>query len=67
MADDPRIPPGQSQTKKWPVLHSGAVPRFDPATWDFRVLGEVDRPERLTWRELQALPRARARTAISTA
>lgn len=25
-----RLPPGQSLTLKWPVLHYGSVPRFDP-------------------------------------
>jgi DMSO/TMAO reductase YedYZ molybdopterin-dependent catalytic subunit len=28
-----RLPPGQSLTQKFPVLHYGPVPRFDPATW----------------------------------
>ena len=32
-----RLPPGQSLTLKFPVLHYGPVPRFNPATWDFRV------------------------------
>ena len=30
-----RLPPGQSLTLKWPVLHNGSVPEFHPATWDF--------------------------------
>jgi DMSO/TMAO reductase YedYZ molybdopterin-dependent catalytic subunit len=36
-----RLPPGQSLTLKWPVLHEGSVPQFDPRTWDFRVFGLV--------------------------
>ena len=28
-----RLPPGQSLTQKFPVLHYGPVPPFDPATW----------------------------------
>jgi len=52
-----RLPPGQSLTLKWPVLHAGSVPRFDPATWDFRVAGLVDKPVRLTWEEFSRLPR----------
>ena len=32
-----RLPPGQSRTHKWPVLHEGEVPPFDPATWDLTV------------------------------
>ena len=54
--DPARLPPGQYLTDKWPVLHAGDVPRVDLATWDFRVLGEVDEPIRLTWEELRALP-----------
>jgi len=39
-----RVPPGQALTQKFPVLHYGSVPRFDPVTWDFRVWGEVETP-----------------------
>lgn len=52
-----RLPPGQSLTQKFPVLHYGPVPRFDPATWDFRVWGEVEQERRWTWDEFQHLPR----------
>jgi len=31
------LPPGQSLTQKFPVLHYGPVPAFNPATWDFRI------------------------------
>ena len=44
-----RLPPGQALTLKWPVLHYGSVPSFDPATWDFRVFGLVEKPVRLRW------------------
>jgi len=37
-----RLPPGQSLTNKFPVLHYGPVPSFNPATWDLRVWGEVE-------------------------
>ena len=39
--DRSRLPPGQYQTAKWPVLHYSHVPRVDPARWSFRVFGEV--------------------------
>jgi len=52
-----RLPPGQSATIKWPVLHVGAEPTFDPATWDFRVNGAVEEPLTFTWPEMLALPR----------
>lgn len=54
----PRLPPGQVLTSKWPVLHSGAVPRVDLARWQFRVWGAVARPFNLGWDEVLALPRA---------
>jgi DMSO/TMAO reductase YedYZ molybdopterin-dependent catalytic subunit len=54
-----RLPPGQSLTKKFPVLHYGPVPRFDPESWDFRVWGEVEETVRWTWEEFQKLPRTR--------
>ena len=44
--DPARLPPGQYLTEKWPVLHAGAVPHVDLATWDFKVWGEVEQPAR---------------------
>jgi DMSO/TMAO reductase YedYZ molybdopterin-dependent catalytic subunit len=52
-----RLPPGQSVTQKFPVLHYGPVPGFNPATWDLRVWGEVETPLRWSWDEFQKLPR----------
>ena len=51
-----RLPPGQSLTIKWPVLHYGSVPLFDPAKWDFKISGLVEEPRRLSWQEFRALP-----------
>jgi DMSO/TMAO reductase YedYZ molybdopterin-dependent catalytic subunit len=52
-----RLPPGQALTLKFPVLHYGPVPLFNPATWDFRVWGEVEEEKRWTWDEFNGLPR----------
>jgi DMSO/TMAO reductase YedYZ molybdopterin-dependent catalytic subunit len=52
-----RLPPGQSLTQKFPVLHYGPVPSFNAATWDFRVWGEVEEEVRWTWAEFNQLPR----------
>lgn len=52
-----RVPPGQTVTAKFPVLHVGSVPRFDPQTWNFRVYGEVDKPLAFTYDEFTQLPR----------
>ena len=57
MREEGRLPPGQSATIKWPVLHEGALPRFDPATWDFKAGGLVATPVTLTWDQMKALPR----------
>ena len=56
-----RIPPRQVLTRKWPVLHAGEVPPFDPATWDFTIFPVplVDAVKRFTWAEFRALPRVR--------
>ena len=57
MRQEGRLPPGQSLTLKFPVLHYGPVPRFDPEAWDFRVWGEVEKEARWTWDEFNRLPR----------
>jgi len=59
-----RLPPGQSLTNKFPVLHYGPVPGFNPSTWDFRVWGEVEEERRWNWQEFQSLPRARLKMDI---
>ncbi len=56
-----RLPPGQSLTLKWPVLHEGDIPIFDPARWDFQARGLVENPLRLTWEEFRKLPPTRIR------
>jgi len=54
-----RLPPGQALTLKFPVLHYGPVPPFNPATWELRVFGEVEQELRWTWEEFNRLPRTR--------
>jgi DMSO/TMAO reductase YedYZ molybdopterin-dependent catalytic subunit len=60
----PRVPPGQIETVKWPVLHYGDIPRIDTAAWTFRLWGEVERPLALSWDELLALPKREVRCDI---
>lgn len=50
-----RVPPGQYLTQKWPVLHYGPIPTFNPKTWDFRVFGSVVNEVRLDWDAFQKL------------
>jgi DMSO/TMAO reductase YedYZ molybdopterin-dependent catalytic subunit len=55
--DPARLPPGQYRDQSFPVLHVGEVPDWsDLSRWDLRVVGAVDRPYRLTFDELRALP-----------
>ena len=54
-----RLPPGQSLTQKFPVLHYGPVPTFKAATWDFRVWGEVEEEVTWTWHDFNQLPRTK--------
>ena len=51
-----RLPPGQSLTEKWPVLHYGGVPHPDLKTWTFRVFGLVENPTVWTYDDFMALP-----------
>ncbi|PQO36694.1 sulfite oxidase-like oxidoreductase [Blastopirellula marina] len=54
-----RIPPGQSRTKKWPVLHATTVPDVTQETWSLRVFGLVEQELNFNWEQFQALPRAK--------
>ncbi len=59
LRNEGRLPPGQSLTQKFPVLHYGPVPDFNPATWDFRIWGEVNDEAQWTWDEFNQLPRSK--------
>lgn len=54
-----RIPPGQSRTRKWPVLDASGPPHIDLSRWKLRVSGLVDHPFEVTWEEFNLLPRVR--------
>lgn len=53
-----RIPPGQSQTVKWPVLDAFGPPRLTTAEWKLSVFGLVAQPVEWNWEEFNTLPRA---------
>jgi DMSO/TMAO reductase YedYZ molybdopterin-dependent catalytic subunit len=54
-----RVPPGQSRTRKWPVLDASGPPSIDLAKWRFRVTGLVGTGAEWSWEEFQKLPRVR--------
>jgi DMSO/TMAO reductase YedYZ molybdopterin-dependent catalytic subunit len=53
-----RLPPGQALTVKFPVLHYGPVPVFNPQTWNLRLWGEVEKEASWNWDEFNRLPRS---------
>jgi DMSO/TMAO reductase YedYZ molybdopterin-dependent catalytic subunit len=52
----PKLPPGQIETKKWPVLDLGQHPVIAPADWRLEVDGLVERPLSLSWDDFHSLP-----------
>lgn len=59
-----RLPPGQALTQRFPVLHYGPVPPFNPQTWNLRVFGEVEQEVVWTWDEFNRLPRTKVKMDI---
>ncbi len=55
-----RLPPGQSVTLKFPVLHYGPVPVYENLdNWTFRIWGLVEEEHTWTWEAFTQLPRRR--------
>ena len=53
-----RVPPGQSLTDKWPVLHYGSIPQIRPEEWSLKIWGEVEEERVLDWDAFGRLPRS---------
>jgi len=54
-----RIPAGQSETKKWPVLDASGPPQINLKAWKLRVFGLVRQPVEWGWEEFLKLPQVR--------
>ena len=54
-----RIPPGQTRTRKWPVLQWGPIPEIATSEWRFEIDGLVETPLSLNWGEYLKLPRVK--------
>jgi DMSO/TMAO reductase YedYZ molybdopterin-dependent catalytic subunit len=52
----PKLPPGQTLTRKWPVLDLGRQPDIQPSKWELLVDGAVENPLKLSWRDFLKLP-----------
>ena len=50
-----RLPPGQSRTKKFPILDAHGTPNIDLENWNFTVEGLVENPRRWTLEEFKAI------------
>jgi DMSO/TMAO reductase YedYZ molybdopterin-dependent catalytic subunit len=53
--DGKRLPPGQRETSRFPVLSKGGTPSI-PNDWTFEVWGAVDEELSLSFEELRELP-----------
>lgn len=54
-----RLPPGQSLTRDFPVLHYGSVPKTDLSSWTFKIFGLVEQEKSWSWETFNQLPRTR--------
>ncbi len=52
----PKLPPGQTPARKWPVLDVGVHPTVTAAQWRLRIDGACDKPLELDLQQLQQLP-----------
>src|SRR5919202_4005404 len=59
-----RLPPGQYETKDFPVLSAGPTPHTSLSAWDFTVRGVDGSSVRWSWDEFQTLPRETPRVDI---
>jgi DMSO/TMAO reductase YedYZ molybdopterin-dependent catalytic subunit len=55
-ADTERLPPGQYETRDFPVLSAGPTPHRSLDLWTFDITGAVGAERSWTWDEFQALP-----------
>ncbi len=54
-----RIPPGQSRTRKWPILDASGPPAIALERWKFSIGGLVAKATEWSWREFQELERVK--------
>ncbi len=64
MSNIERLPPGQYETKDFPVLSAGPTPHVNLDAWDFTIYGDAGRERKWTWKNLQDLPSEKFKTDI---
>ena len=53
---DDRLPPGQRETDRFPVLSKSGTPSWTPDEWTFEVWGAVSEPLAYSYEEFRELP-----------
>jgi len=51
------LPPGQHETKQFPILHAGEVPRIPKEHWSLKVYGLVENPTEYSYEHLLNMPK----------
>ena len=51
----PRLPPGQHETKKFPVLQKGSIAHIDRANYKLEIEGAIENPKAFSLEELNKL------------
>ena len=59
-----RLPPGQTEVLRWPVLTYGPTPRIGTEDWRLAIDGEVNEPLVLDWETFNKLPKTTLTTDI---
>ena len=54
-----RVPPGQSRTRKWPILDTSGAPPISLERWKFSIGGLVAHPTEWSWQQFQELERVK--------
>lgn len=50
----PKLPPGQTQSKKWPVLDLGVLPKITKEEWSLELRGLCQNAHTMRWSDLMA-------------
>lgn len=50
----PKLPPGQTESKKWPVLDMGVLPEVTKESFRLELRGLCQRPQNLNWQDLMS-------------
>lgn len=54
--NDGKLPPGQYETRDFPVLSAGPTPRIKDGSWQFTITTETGGKHRWDWAQFTALP-----------